>query len=149
MPSILHRLTIDAPPERVQGLTATKEGIQRWWTGHPVAGDDAVGGQLSVYFSDPAEPAAIFEVVERRPEQVVWRCADGPHDWIDTRISFVLKPRADGGTTLLFSHQGWREENEFMSGCSSNWAAYLTSLKSGSEGHGFNPYPGGEITRWD
>jgi hypothetical protein len=27
-----------------------------------------------------------------------------------------------------------------MSGCSSNWAAYLMSLKSGAEGRGFNPY---------
>ena len=149
MPSILHRLSIDAPPELVQGLAATKQGIQRWWTGHPVAGDDVVGGQLSVNFRDPAKPAATFEVLERGPEQVVWRCAEGPHDWIDTRISFVLKPRADGGTTLLFSHQGWAEEKEFMNGCSSNWAAYLMSLKSGAEGHGFNPFPGGEVSRWD
>jgi uncharacterized protein YndB with AHSA1/START domain len=149
MPSILHRLSIDAPPELVQGLAATKEGIQRWWTGHPVAGDDVVGGQLSVYFRDAAKPAATFEVLEHAPEQVVWRCADGPQDWIDTRISFVLKPRADGGTTLLFSHQGWKEEKEFMNGCSSNWAAYLMSLKSGAEGHGFRPYPDGEISRWD
>ena len=34
-------------------------------------------------------------------------------------------------------------------GCSTNWAAYLMSLKSGAEGHGFNAYPGGEISRWD
>jgi uncharacterized protein YndB with AHSA1/START domain len=150
MPNILHRLSIDAPPERVHQLAATREGIQRWWTGHPVAGDDFASGRLEVYFSDPAEAAAaVFEVVERSPEQIVWRCADGPHDWIDTRITFALKPRADGGTTLLFSHEGWQQENEFMNGCSTNWAAYLMSLKSGAEGQGFNAYPGGEISRWD
>jgi uncharacterized protein YndB with AHSA1/START domain len=149
MPNILHRLSIDAPPERVHQLAATREGIQRWWTGHPVAGDDKIGEQLAVHFSDPADPAATFEVVERSPEQIVWRCVDGPRDWIDTRIAFALKPRADGGTTLLFSHQGWQQENEFMNGCSTNWAFYLMSLKSGAEGHGFNAYPGGEISRWD
>ena len=36
-----------------------------------------------------------------------------------------------------------------MSGCSSNWAACLMSLKSGAEGSGFNAYPGGELSRWD
>ena len=148
MPNILHRLTIDAPRERVQELTASKEGIQQWWTGCPVTGDDKTGAQFSVFFSDPSDPAASFEVVERSPEQIVWRCVDGPQDWIDTRITFSLKPRADGGTTLLFSHQGWHEENEFMNGCSTNWAAYLMSLKSGAEGKGFNPYPEGEISRW-
>jgi uncharacterized protein YndB with AHSA1/START domain len=73
MPSILHRLTIDAPPERVHELAATREGIERWWTGHPVAGEETIGGKLSVYFRDPASPAATFEVVERSPQQIAWR----------------------------------------------------------------------------
>jgi uncharacterized protein YndB with AHSA1/START domain len=149
MPNILHRLTIDAPPQRVHQLAANREWIQRWWTGHPVAGDDEIGGQLSVSFSDNGEPAAVFEVLERSPEQIAWRCVHGPRDWIDTRITFALKPRADGGTTMLFGHEGWRQENEFMNGCSTNWASYLMSLKSGAEDHGFNAYPGGEISRWD
>ena len=152
MPNILHRLSIDAPPERVQQLAASREGIQRWWTGQLVAGDEEIGGQLSVHFRDPgegADPAATFEVVERSPEQTVWRCVDGPQDWIDTRITFATTPRADGGTTLLFSHADWQHENEFMNGCSTNWAAYLMSLKSGAEGRGFNAYPGGEMSRWD
>jgi uncharacterized protein YndB with AHSA1/START domain len=149
MPNILHRISIEAPPERVHQLAATKEGIQRWWTGHPVIGDEEVGGRLSVYFGVTAEPAAIFEVVERTPEQIVWRCVEGPGDWIDTSITFVLKSNGNGATTLLFSHEGWKQENEFMNGCSTNWAAYLMSLKSGAEGQGFNAYPGGEISRWD
>jgi uncharacterized protein YndB with AHSA1/START domain len=149
MPNILHRLTIDAPIERVHELAATRPGITEWWTGHPVTGDDALGGRLSVHFREGAgEPAATFEVVERRPEQIVWRCIDGPGEWIDTRIAFALAPRPDGGTTLLFSHGGWRRESEFMNGCSTNWAAYLMSLKSGAEGRGFNAFPGGEISRW-
>ncbi len=149
MPNILHRISIDAPPERVNQLAATREGIQQWWTGRLVTGEEEVGGQLSVRFSDSADPAATFEVVVRSPEQIVWRCVQGPDQWIDTRIAYVLEPREDGGTTLLFSHEGWREETELMNGCSTNWAAYLMSLKSGAEGRGFNAYPGGEISRWD
>ncbi|HEX5193943.1 MAG TPA: SRPBCC domain-containing protein [Solirubrobacteraceae bacterium] len=149
MPNILHRLTIDAPLERVHEHAATKEGIQQWWTGRPVVGDDAPGGRLEVYFGDRERAAAAFEVLERRPQRIVWRCVEGPRDWLDTRVTFDLARRADGGTTLLFSHEGWQQENEFMNGCSTNWASYLMSLKSGVEGAGFNAYPGGEISRWD
>ncbi len=45
MPNMLHRLSIDAPPERVHQLAATTDGIRRWWTGHPVAGDDKIGAE--------------------------------------------------------------------------------------------------------
>lgn len=148
MPNILHRLSIDAPPERVQALTATREGIQQWWTSRPVTGDDSVGGHVSVHFSDAADPAATFEILERNPQHVVWLCVDGPGAWVGTRIIFAVKTSADGGTTLIFSHEGWEQESEFMHGCSTNWAAYLMSLKSGAEGAGFNAYPGGEISRW-
>lgn len=149
MPNILHRLTIDAPPERVHELAATAEGIQRWWTARPVTGDDSAGGRLEVYFGDHERPAAAFEVVEGTSPRIVWRCVAGPSDWLDTRINFALTPRNDGGTTLLFSHEGWKAETEFMNGCSTNWAAYLMSLKAGAETQAFNPYPGGEISRWD
>jgi uncharacterized protein YndB with AHSA1/START domain len=149
MPNILHRLTIDAPPERVHHLAATREGIQQWWTGQPVHGDDEISGRFEVYFGGRDNAAATFEVVERSPDQIVWRCVDGPGDWLDTRIAYAFKPRDDGGTTLLFSHEGWRQENEFMNGCSTNWASYLMSLKAGAEGQGFHAYPGGEISRWD
>ncbi len=36
-----------------------------------------------------------------------------------------------------------------MHGCSTNWAAYLISLKAGAEGHQFAPYPAGEMSRRD
>lgn len=147
MSSILHRLTIDAAPTHVHDLVATKEGIEQWWTGQPVDGDDHVGGQIAISFGD--RTAATFEIVERTPETVVWRCVGGPHDWIDTRITFTFEPRPDGGTTLRFNHESWQEETDLMCGCSTNWAAYLMSLKASAEGKGFSPFRGGEISRWD
>ena len=148
MPNILHRLTIDAPTARVHELAATCDGIQQWWTNRAVTGDDSVGGRIDVYFGDQQSAAAGFEVLERKPEQIAWRCVDGPSDWVGTRIVFALKPRDDGGTTLVFTHEGWAAESEFMHGCSTNWAAYLMSLKTGAESGAFNAYPGGEISRW-
>jgi uncharacterized protein YndB with AHSA1/START domain len=144
VPDILHRFTIDAPRERIHELLASKEGVERWWTGHPNTGDEST---LRISFGG-GRTAAVFDVVEDTPGQVVWRVVDGPADWIGTTITFALRPRPDDGTTLLFTHAGWREANEFMHGCSTNWGAYLTSLKSGAEHGRFAAYPEGEMSRW-
>ena len=56
MPDILHRISIDAPQERVHDLIATTEGVARWWTGRPVSGESSAGSRFSVYFGDAAHP---------------------------------------------------------------------------------------------
>jgi uncharacterized protein YndB with AHSA1/START domain len=148
MPDILHRISIDAPKGRVHDLVATTDGVARWWTGRPLDGESTVGSRFGVYFGDNDKPAAVMEVVSDTPDEVVWRVVEGPDEWIDTLITFALKAAGDGGTTLLFSHSGWRAASEFMSGCSTNWGAYLTSLRNGAEGHDFSAYPNSEVSRW-
>jgi len=143
MADILHRLSIDAPPERVYELIATPAGIERWWTGHTVDGD---GDKLSFSFGGPS-PAACVKVTENTPEQIVWHVVEGPPDWLGTDITFILRPTGEG-TTLLFSHHGWREPDEFMANCSSEWASYLIGLKAGVEGRSFTPFPSGQVSRW-
>ena len=147
MADILHRVSIAAPPSEVHDLIATTEGIEKWWTGREVGGDAAVGGEIALYFSRGEQPSAVMEVISDSPEEVVWRCLDGPADWLETRVTFALKPAPDG-TTLLFEHSGWREPNEFMGACTTNWGAYLTSLRDGAQGAGFGAYPNGEVSRW-
>ena len=144
MPDILHRFTVDAPRDRVHDLISTREGVERWWNAHPNTGDDT---RLQVFFGGD-DPAAVMQIIENTPERVVWRVVEGPSDWIDTTITFALEGRPDGGTTLLFTHADWREANEFMHGCSTNWGAYLASLKSGAERGEFAAYPAGEMSRW-
>ena len=148
MPDILHRISIDAPREAVHDLVATTDGIARWWTGRPLDGDGAVGSRFGIYFGDATAPAAVIQMQSDAPDEVVWLVLDGPGSWIGTLITFALRPADQGGTTLLFTHAGWAEASEFMSGCSTNWGAYLTSLKAGAEGAGFRAYPQGEISRW-
>jgi hypothetical protein len=149
MPDILHRISIDAPQKRIHDLVATTDGIARWWTGRTLDGDTNVGNRFGVYFGDADKPAAVMEMSADSPDKVVWRVVEGPDSWIDTLITFTLHTAGDTRTTLLFTHADWREASEFMSGCSTNWGAYLTSLKAGAEGHEFGPYPQGEISRWD
>jgi uncharacterized protein YndB with AHSA1/START domain len=148
MPDILHRISIDAPTERVHELIATTDGIARWWTGRSPDGSAEIGGHFGVHFGDADQPAAVMQVVADTPDQVTWRVAEGPDSWIGTLITFTLRPHGDDATTLLFTHAGWPEASEFMSGCSTNWGAYLTSLKTGAESGQFAAYPRGEISRW-
>jgi hypothetical protein len=148
MPDILHRISIDAPSQRVHDLIASPGGIARWWTGRPLTGEHAVGSRFSVYFGDAEQPAAVMQVLTDTRDQVVWLVTDGPDSWIDTRITFTLRPGGQGGTTLLFAHADWLGASEFMSGCSTNWGSYLTSLKTGAETDAFAAYPAGEISRW-
>src|ERR1700756_5474535 len=109
MPDILHRISIDAPQQRVHDLIASTDGVARWWTGRPLTGQHTIGASFNVYFGDAGQPAAVLEVLSDTPDEVVWRVTDGPEDWIDTRIVFALRPDNHGGTTLLFTHAGWRE----------------------------------------
>ncbi len=37
---------------------------------------------------------------------------------------------------------------KFMHGCSTNWGAYLASLKTGAERGAFAAFPAGEMSRW-
>lgn len=148
MPDILHRISIDAPRQRVHDLIASTDGVGRWWSGRPLTGEHTVGSSIAVYFGDAEKPAAVMRVLTDTADQVVWQVTEGPDSWIDTRIDFDLRPGGNGGTTLLFTHAGWREASEFMSGCSTNWGAYLTSLKHGAESDAFAAFPAGEISRW-
>lgn len=68
--------------------------------------------------SGRSAPAATFKVVERGPNRMVWHGVEIPADWVDARIVFALETTSAGGTTLLFRHEGWRQESEFMNGWS-------------------------------
>lgn len=148
MPDILHRISIDAPASRVHELVATTDGIGRWWTGRDADGSTAVGETFGLYFGDADKPAAVMRVVTDEPGKITWLVVDGPDAWVDTHVTFVFRAEGDEATTLLFTHSGWRAASEFMSGCSTNWGAYLVSLKAGAESGSFAAYPLGEISRW-
>jgi uncharacterized protein YndB with AHSA1/START domain len=147
MADIRHRVGIAAPQEQVYEALSTVEGLSQWWT-REVDGDATGGGALRFFFGRP-EPGAVMEVDETTPaDRVVWRCVEGPDDWVGTKLVFDLKA-ADGETILLFAHEDWSEPTEFMSHCSTKWGYFLLGLKSGLEGGDATPYPGEvKISSW-
>lgn len=131
MVDILHRVGIQSSPDTVYKALTTLEGLAGWWTAE-AQGDNQVGGALQFRFSAGGAPIGSFEmkVIELEPaRQVLWQVADGPEDWIGTRIHWALKQEGEH-CIVLFKHQGWKEPSESMHHCSTKWAVFLMSLKS-------------------
>ena len=131
MVDILHRVGIKSSLDQAYKALATREGLAGWWT-TDTQGESKVGGVIQFRFTAAGQEIGHFDmkVLELQPaKRVLWQVADGPAEWIGTKISFELKQ--DGEYSIvLFKHQGWKESVEFMHHCSTKWAIFLMSLKS-------------------
>lgn len=132
MADILHRVGIKSSLDEVYQALTTLDGLAAWWT-NTTQGESTVGGTLRFRFSDPGgvEIGGFdMKILELQPPRHVrWQVADGPEEWIGTKIDWGLKQ--DGGYVIaLFKHLDWKEPTEFMHHCSTKWATFLMSLKS-------------------
>jgi uncharacterized protein YndB with AHSA1/START domain len=148
MHDIRHRIGVEATIGAVYGHIATVDGLRQWWT-TDTRGQSSVGDKVSFHFGGP-DRFMTMEVVELDADRrVVWRCIDGPEEWIDTSIVFDLK-HVEGETIVNFTHAGWREPVEFMGHCSSKWGSYLLSLKQSIERGAGLPFPNDvKMSRFD
>ncbi|GGM31115.1 SRPBCC domain-containing protein [Dactylosporangium sucinum] len=138
MADILHRIGCVAPLDDVYQAIVTPERIAEWWTTDTV-GKSEVGGRLAFRFGEAG--GFDMEIVELDPAgHVRWRVADGPAEWIGTEIDWRLERRGEW-TIVLFKHEGWREQVEFMHHCSTKWATFLLSLKYLVEQDRGRPWP--------
>jgi hypothetical protein len=90
MDGIRRRVGIAAPQTRVYQAVATREGLSGWRT-REVDGDPGACGTLQSCFGQP-EPGTVMEVIALTPARHVrWRCARGPGQWADTKLT-VRRP---------------------------------------------------------
>ncbi|HKQ68773.1 MAG TPA: SRPBCC domain-containing protein [Polyangiaceae bacterium] len=136
MADILHKISINAPKERVYQALSTVDGLSGWWTS-TTSGESAHGKTLEFRFGKHVSPMRVEELEANR--RVVWR-SEEKSEWLDTRITFELSEDA-GRTTLLFGHRAWKDGTPFFAHCSMKWATFLLSLREYAEtGHG-RPFP--------
>ena len=127
MPDILHRVEVKSSPDGAYKALTTLEGLSGWWT-TDTQGNCNAGGVIKFTFG--TRGFFDMKVLELEPgKRVLWQVADGPAEWIGTKVSFELVKNGDV-TVILFKHQGWKEPVEFMHHCSTKWAVFLMSLKS-------------------
>src|SRR5882724_9657703 len=103
MPNIMHRLKIQAPPDRVYQAISTAEGIRGWWT-RDADIDPREGGIAVFRFPNygPGKQTRV-EIVHLEPGcRLSWKTVDSLHpQWLGTTIDFVLEEEA-GNTEIAF-----------------------------------------------
>ncbi|MFB7247372.1 SRPBCC domain-containing protein [Streptomyces populi] len=136
MADILHRVGTTASRDTVYQALTTVDGLAAWWTTDTKGSD---GDMLRFRFGDVG--GFDMKVLELRPDtRVRWEVVDGPEEWIGTTVTFDLKQEGEW-TIILFAHEGWREQVEFMNHCTTKWALFLMSLKSLAETGAGAPHP--------
>ncbi len=60
--------------------------------------------------------------------RIVWRCVDGPEDWVGTEIAVELS-REPHGTAVRFAHRHWRAAGDVLASCATRWARMLFGLE--------------------
>lgn len=139
MTDILHRVIIEASPEKVYEALTNANQLSAWWS--KAKADNKVGSVASFFFGPNGEHQIDMEITQLIPnERVCWKCVNGP--WCDTEgFQFVIS-KDERGSVLQFSHFGWAEPNEFFMHCNSKWGFFLTvSLKKLLEKGQGQPHP--------
>lgn len=126
MVDIIHRVGMkDVALDDVYAAVATVDGLAGWWTAD-TTGQAEVGGLLEFRFEPGGIDMVVLDQVPGR--SVLWEVVDGPPEWIGTTVRWELKQEGEY-VIVLFAHEGWKEQAEFMSHCSTKWATFLLSLK--------------------
>ena len=92
MAEILHKISINAPPDRVYEALSTIDGLANWWTS-TTSGESASGKSITFRFG---EHDVVMRVSALEPgKRVAWECTKSAAEWVGTKLTFDLTP--DGG----------------------------------------------------
>lgn len=124
--SIKHLFHINASKQKVFEAISTIKGLSNWWTVE-TTGNTSKDGIIQFRFAASGGPD--MKVTEiKSNEKVSWECVASPHGWTGATFTFLLDEN-DGKTRVRFSHDGWKEQDDFYAICSFAWGRYLESLR--------------------
>ena len=124
---LTHRFTVDRTPQEVYEAVLDERG---WWSGRIEGTTDAIGGEFT--YEVPDIHWTTFRVTELVPgERVAWLTLDSwlsfPEDkqeWTGTTVRFDIRA-TDGGTELVFTHEGLTPAAECYTVCHTAWGDYV------------------------
>ena len=123
--SIKHLFHISVPTAQVFNAITTVEGLSNWWTTQ-TTGDTNLNGEIQFDFGDFKGPK--MKVIEIIPnKKIVWECIESD-GWLGNTFTFLLDENEEK-TRVRFSHDGWREQDDFYASCCFSWGRYLASLR--------------------
>jgi uncharacterized protein YndB with AHSA1/START domain len=124
---ILHKLNVRCTPERIYRALVERDELAGWWT-RDVRTDGKVGSVAEFGFG-PGAPTKMRIAALDPSERVVWRCTEGPREWIGTEIRFSVTAES-GSSCLRFAHCGWAAADDFFAHCNFRWAHFLRNLRA-------------------
>src|SRR5579872_2215573 len=127
MVEMKHQITINAKPEKVYAALATQAGLRKWWTADTTA-EEKMGGKAEFGFN---KRGVVFHMKIEKLEPgkcVMWSCHGDEPEWNGTTLTWELIPK-EAGTTLRFTHSGWKKSSELFAICNSTWGELMYRLK--------------------
>lgn len=105
--------------------------VRGWWSAGITGPNDHVGAEFSYWV--PGLHYAKFRITEMVPaRKVSWLVVDSwiefvedKDEWTGTTVSFEIES-VDGGTHVLFTHEGLRPSVECYDACFVAWGGYVT-----------------------
>jgi uncharacterized protein YndB with AHSA1/START domain len=126
MEKIFHYFDVNASASKVYDALVNVNGLKKWWTSG-TSGDGGKGGEL-VFSFHPNWRKTMNVITTNKNKKVVWKCVEGPKEWIGTTLTFTLS-ESKGMTRVKFVHDKWRKANDFFGHCNYHWGYYMRSLK--------------------
>lgn len=126
--AIIERYIIAAAPERVWVALTNPDDITHWWASE--ARIIPKVGTLAEFRFRPPAGMLQFEIAALEPERRMrWTTRQGPPHWDGTSVTWYLEP-IQGGTKVMFAHEGFATIDEIYEQKRGNWRYFLDSLKS-------------------
>ncbi len=139
MADILHRITIDAGPDRVFDALTVSEGLQSWWTQDSTATPEI--GSVALFKFVQGTIVFRMRVEDLIPgKKVAWSCLGDLQEWEGTRLTWELESTENGGTDLRFAHSGWNSTKGDYPRCNTTWGHLMHLLKAYAENKPVKPH---------
>lgn len=104
-------LAVDVTSERkdVMDALTTTEGLAAFWT-PDVSSTTDVGGTLRFGFEAAPADLEVELTALDAGSRVEWACHDTWPHWEGTRVEWRLGDAPEGGTRIVFRHDGWPDD---------------------------------------
>jgi uncharacterized protein YndB with AHSA1/START domain len=134
MATLSHKVTVNAPQERLFQALSTVEGLRGWYT--PKI-EGAVDKDHEAVFRFTDEEPFRWKFIEIKPNSLVrWKCIAGPGEAVGTTVTFGVSGKGAYQSVVECDHEGWPDGNGALKTCNTLWGMLMGHLKKYAEtGH--------------
>ncbi|MBV8091988.1 MAG: hypothetical protein JOY71_30555 [Acetobacteraceae bacterium] len=124
MAEIHHEIKVRAEPDRIRKAVSNPADLEAWYGGKV----SLAGGVVRFDFADDA-PTFRWRVEAVSPNEILWKCVQGPGDAVGTEASFRISGADKGRELIQFVHRGWPHTGGNFRKCNTQWAVLLHHLR--------------------